>query len=1285
MKKQFSISLVLSTTLWLVLLAFSSMVRGQTGNGYEFWFDQNFDARQSQDQNVFVENGFAYSFKVDTLTDGFHTLNIRFRQAETSTELKWSAVSTYRFFKKTPVAGGFFGYETWFDEDFDNRTTQTLSAPANDAILVETEADISTLSDGFHTFSIRTRSESGWSAVSTYRFFKKTPVAGGFFGYETWFDEDFDNRTTQTLSAPAGDAILVQTETDISTLPDGFHTFSIRTRSESGWSAVSTYRFFKKTPVAGGFFGYETWFDEDFDNRTTQTLSAPAGDAILVQTETDISTLPDGFHTFSIRTRSESGWSAVSTYRFFKKTPVAGGFFGYETWFDEDFDNRTTQTLSAPTGDAILVQTETDISTLPDGFHTFSIRTRSESGWSAVSTYRFFKKSNLPADGGITGWEFWWGDNFTTRQFHAVQPPAQDMFLLDEIWNIDTLCRGKYQLNLRFFGQNGWSGTSSFEFEKTVPALDEEVADFTLVADGNLVAFSNLSKNTDKFRWIFGDGQSDTLRNPLHKYSTFGTYQIALVAYGRCQNDTLRKTLLLPGVSDYSPKRGGQNGTVTVAFSGLGFVPAGMDVRLKRNGESDLVPETISVANTGQMSAKFKFQDAKTGLWDVSVKFPNGSTRVFPNGFLMEESTYNKLSVKITANWRMRREVKNTLTVTVINDGNTDADWIPVTISGFPDGTTMVTKNPRLNIENIPVFDTLVFPPLDSIPLVHKDKNGDESITVIVPKIPAGQSSTIQIEVIPPTASVPNSEQKNITATVGKPLGDASDPESDLTMDCLFAIAEEAVNTILGSQADIIQCFVGIGVTTSEIIRNAAELIENDPTKQDAVLEAPQFFYGMLETMRDCADAAGVAFPFSKVLAMVDIMITFLDGIKVNEKCGTVFEKIGQDFWPVTFGTSWDPNIKVGPGSGSSGNFYNTDSRPLIYMIAFENDTSALFAAQTVRVIDTLDVSKLDLSTFRFTYVNVGGRGVGVSTSGTQFIRDIWLPHAGVTARASGSLDTLKGIVTWVIRTIDPATNQETTDPEAGILQPNLDPPEGDGSVGFIIHKKAGLPDSVRIENRAVIIFDQNPPILTNTWGVTSDNVPPESEIGDLPAVQDSTNVHLAWTGMDNLSGVQFYQIFVSDNNGPFYQWQAAESDTTAVFTGVPGHHYRFYSLAVDSAGNVELPPFASEFDAEISIEGVVRTEDVVGFGKYVLSQNIPNPFNGQTRIDFSLPERCPQVILRVLRISGETLREFVWNEQPAGEYSVFFEASELPSGIYFYQLRTEAVLLTRRMVVQRE
>jgi hypothetical protein len=86
-------------------------------------------------------------------------------------------------------------------------------------------------------------------------------------------------------------------------------------------------------------------------------------------------------------------------------------------------------------------------------------------------------------------------------------------------------------------------------------------------------------------------------------------------------------------------------------------------------------------------------------------------------------------------------------------------------------------------------------------------------------------------------------------------------------------------------------------------------------------------------------------------------------------------------------------------------------------------------------------------------------------------------------------------------------------------------------------------------------------------------------------------------------------------------------------------------------------------------LEITSEVEDISDFPEmFSLYQNYPNPFNSSTRIEFSI-YKSDFVILEIFDALGIKVKEPIRQELFAGNYSIIFNAENLPNGIYYYRL----------------
>ncbi len=281
----------------------------------------------------------------------------------------------------------------------------------------------------------------------------------------------------------------------------------------------------------------------------------------------------------------------------------------------------------------------------------------------------------------------------------------------------------------------------------------------------------------------------------------------------------------------------------------------------------------------------------------------------------------------------------------------------------------------------------------------------------------------------------------------------------------------------------------------------------------------------------------------------------------------------GDDGTTPTLG-SFDPNHLIGPAGFGPQGFISTQ-QIFPYTIQFENLSTATAAAQQVTVTDQLP-SNLDWSTVQLGDIMFNGvtmtppAGVSNFDATTTVATD---PDHPVQIHVT--FDPSNGLLTWTMTSIDPVTGTLTEDPLAGFLPPNNDEQQGEGSVSFTVRPLDSLQTGDTIQNQARIVFDINAPIDTNTVVNTIDAGAPDSAVDALPTVVTNTTFTVGWSGNDdtNGSGVSFFDVFVSDNGGPYTPFLVDTDATSAQFTGQSGHTYRFISVASDNIGNREPTP----------------------------------------------------------------------------------------------------------------
>ena len=132
--------------------------------------------------------------------------------------------------------------------------------------------------------------------------------------------------------------------------------------------------------------------------------------------------------------------------------------------------------------------------------------------------------------------------------------------------------------------------------------------------------------------------------------------------------------------------------------------------------------------------------------------------------------------------------------------------------------------------------------------------------------------------------------------------------------------------------------------------------------------------------------------------------------------------------------------------------------------------------------------------------------------------------------------------------------------------------------------------------------------------------------------------------------------------------------------------HYSFTDKSY--SGGSEVYRLAQiDFDGTTKYSAEIETGNIVT--DYYLGQNYPNPFNPETMIKYQIPmindqSNAVRVSLKVYDILGKEVAALVNETKQAGSYTVNFNASNLPSGIYIYELRAGDFKSVKKMTLIR-
>lgn len=697
----------------------------------------------------------------------------------------------------------------------------------------------------------------------------------------------------------------------------------------------------------------------------------------------------------------------------------------------------------------------------------------------------------------------------------------------------------------------------------------------------------------------------------------------------------------------------------------------------------------------------FNFADTPTGEWIVSV-MNSSITSDSPDLINVLAPQSIDIDVKVITSNIIREGRWRPFIVELSNVSNIDAHltFLNIRLSGdveIRDDLDIRSNSVFTNSEDIDWgFYGDEWNSWEDVPITYQtvDSSSGESylnLPVVFPYIRAGETVRLELNV----RYIGTEEFKYEVSLIGSLAAPEAEDFDDFIRsnetlsNCLATVlnifADELVNQLVDATG-ITGCANSIAKAYSSTL---TKLALKEPNK---AIPASAVFVDFINALASCTIAVGVAsIPAARAIkalqGVIKVMSIANNAQKIVDDCGPVPKTRSGSGNVVGSTTPEDKYGIIGAEKSEAiplnerQNFINA-TKAFEYRIDYWNKENASAPAAEVFIRDTLD-ENLDLTTFNFT--EIGFLKWRVPLEGGHYFNVLvdMRPEGNYLVQVTGTLNPFTREIYWIHRTLDPATLALPADPFAGYLPPIDVEGFNIGWVKFSVQAKEGLPSGTIFQNQAHVNFDgigpwgPAPPYgpYTNTYDF---DAPESAVLSIIDQISDST-LQVSWSGNDASGvGIEYFDIFVSEDNQAYELWQFRTNELSAIYQGSSGKTYRFYSIAVDKVGNVETVPV--EADAETSI--ITSAQDLVDSNPYYLYQNHPNPCTDRTTFKFSLPASM-HVQFDIIDLNGRVVANILNQNLSTGDKKVeWLIPDHLPIGIYFYRLKTPQYSKVLKMAI---
>ena len=262
----------------------------------------------------------------------------------------------------------------------------------------------------------------------------------------------------------------------------------------------------------------------------------------------------------------------------------------------------------------------------------------------------------------------------------------------------------------------------------------------------------------------------------------------------------------------------------------------------------------------------------------------------------------------------------------------------------------------------------------------------------------------------------------------------------------------------------------------------------------------------------------------------------------------------------------------------------------------------------------------------------------------------------------------------------DKVTFSATFTPTPAIGTISIEFPDGDtlstfpGSVLMKIKTTGG----VSVGNYTVTITGKGPngtPVHKRNVTLVVGLVIPV-ELTAFNASVNKNDVVLNWTTATELNNLGF-EIQRRSDNGDYTSLGFINGKGTTTEM----NDYSFTDKTVD-AGSYTYRLMQKDFDGTFAYSQEVEVDIDLPLD-YSLDQNYPNPFNPTTTIRYAIPEDN-FVSIKLYDVLGNEVITLVNEQKQAGRYEMLFNASNIASGVYYYQINSGSFTQTRKLMLMK-